>query len=336
MQQAVEQHDQSTDALDTAEAEAWAALEKDVSGEEGDAGGGEGQPEPAADNDTGSEPEQPAAKAEGKDAGDEPTKPDPESLARQYQAAMREERESRKKLQAELDEIKSVIQQARDQRRQAEEQPPSLDEDPVGYFEHQNRTLAEKQAAFEEQYQSERQQREQEQQSQQFMASVAQDEQAFAAKTPDYWDAADHLRNTRMQQLSAIYPDTPEADAFAQQQGIRSAAALREAILQQEVMQYSASAYQTGRTPAAVFYDLARQAGYTPKQAQAAAKQVAPQQKAQMARAASERAQSLSGGGGGQGRSDNASIDELAELFVTDPDAADALFEKLAASGQLG
>lgn len=265
-------------------------------------------------------------------------KPSDAELVKQYQTAMREEREKRQALEREFGEFKSALKELRAARQGSEEeqpQAPSIDEDPIGHFEYQNQQLQasiqETQKALQDRDKADQEAR----QHHDFMRSVKSSEDQFAEQNPDYWDAADHLRVHRLGQLEAIYPSTPAGDAFAQQRGFQSAEHMRLAHLENEVSHYSATAMQTGQSPAAVFYSLAKQAGYTGKKADAEPQKVDPQEVIKTTRAGVERSQSLSGGATG-GKSDNASLGELTDLFITDPEAADALFDKLAASGQLG
>jgi len=310
------------------EAEAWKALESELGGDGSEPAAELNEPSPELAAEASAEPK-PEAGGDGSEAG----KPTQEQLASQYQAAMREERAKRQKVEAEVAEIREAIRQARESRQQPQaEALPSIDEDPVAFFEHQTRQLQTELEAIKGESQRERQERDQAQQYQTFLGSVASEEQRFAQQTPDYFEAADHLRNVRLNQLQAIYPSTPQGDQYAQSNGYASAEAMRVAHLESEVISYSQSAMQTGQSPAAVFYNLAKQNGYQGKQP---APTVTAEKKIQVARAGAQRSTSLSGGGSG-GNSGNATANELAELYLSDPDAADKLFEKLAQSGQLG
>lgn len=332
-----------TPAEDAAEQAAWAALQREDegTGETGGIGSSEGASGEGSPEETGAgsqSGEQGTDQASGDQSGgtgeqepvEEPKPEDPKpDLAASYQAAMREERQKRQAMEAELSQIKQAIADAKAQRDQPAE--PSIDEDPVAYFEHQQRQL---QAQLEETRQAQhedQQAREEQQRQHQFITQVQQDEQAFAAKTPDYFDATEHLRNTRLSQLATIYPDGPQGDAYANQMGYQTAAQLRNAHLEQEVSMYANSAYQTGQSPAEVFYNLAKSAGWAAKPAAPP-----PQERVQAARAGVERAQSLSGGGGSGQGANNATVAELADLFMTDPEAADKLFDQLAERGELG
>ena len=320
----------STDGGDAGEAQAWEALQSEVGGD-----GGEPSPKPT---ETPAEPEPPIAadKAKSKDSradGEPESKgPTPEQLASQYQAAMREERVKRQAMERQLAEIQGAITEARQARDQpAPTEAPSIDDDPIAYFEHQQRQLAAQLEETQQRQAADTEAREQANAQTQFMTSVQTAEQQFATQTPDYFEAADHLRGVRMTQLSSIYPDGPAGDYYANQNGYLTASDMRNAHLEQEVAMYADTAFKTGQNPAEMFYNLAKSAGYAVK-----APTPAPQEKIAMARAGIEAAQTLSGGGGSGGDSGNASISELNDLYLTDPAAADALFDKLAASGALG
>lgn len=320
---------------DVAETEAWAALEAELDGA-GEASGADGSgSEPKADA-AASKPAgdaEPAAEAKGDQPGEDAGgKPSQDDLTKQYQAAMREERTKRQALEKEFNELKGWIAEARNKQKQQEEpQPPSLDEDPVAFFQYQNEQLRQELNGLKGNVETTQKQHEEAYAAQQFMGGVRRAEETFAQQKPDYWEAADHLRSARMQQLGLIYPDNPKTDAMAQEMGLPNAQALREVHLQNEVTMYAQAAIQTGQSPAEVFYNMARYTGWQGKQPPA----VSPQQKADMAKSAARASQSLSGAGGG-GRAENSTVDDLADLYLTDPDAADALFQKMEAQGLLG
>lgn len=321
------------------DAASWEALKAEF---EDDSDPGSNGSEPGGDDTSaaaepakadGDDKEQPAGNGEEKG---ETGKPTAEQLAQQYQAAMREERQRRQELEQRVREIQDAIRAAKEQRQQQEQpKPPSIDEDPVAYFEHQQRLLAEELRETRQTLSQEQAAREQRSSHEQFINNLANQEQQFASQAPDYWDAANHLRETRMSQLAMLYPSTEQGDAVARQNGFQSAEIMRQAHLDQEIQMYASQAMAVGRNPAEVFYELAKSAGYA-KAAAPAQQQITPQRKAEMARAGAKRAESLSGGGGSGGNADNATAAELAELYMSDPEAADALFDKLAASGALG
>lgn len=322
--------------FDAAEEAAWSALESEVT-DGSEAEGGDGGQEPAAqvEAEAGAEPP-----ADDQRSEDQPTdKPSDERLASQYQAAMREERQRRQQVEQQLaisesrlTEINQAIQEAKAARQQQQNQPPTLDEDPVAFFDYRTKQLEAQQKQFEQTLTESQQQQQAAHEAQRFTHELSTREQEFAKATPDYYDAADHLYGTRIAELSEVYPSTPEGDYYAQQNGYQNAEQLRMAHVQQEIAHYANQALQLGRNPAEVFYGLAKSRGWTGSKPAPAP---TPQQKIDVARAGARRSQSLSGGGAG-GSSGNASIAELNDLYMTDPDAADALFDKLAAAGQLG
>lgn len=313
------------DELGTDETQAWQALEEEL----GDEAGSEpvaSEPAAAADAAATTQPE-------AVEPDPEPGKPTEQQLVAQYQAAMREERAKRQAAEARVAEINEAIREAREGREREQAPPPSLDEDPVAFFEHQTKALQTELEAMKGETQREREERAQADQYQSFMTTISSEEQKFAQQQPDYFEAANHLRTVRLDQLKSIYPSTPQGDAYAQNYGYASAEAMRNAHLENEVITYSQTAMQTGQSPAAVFYSLAKQNGYSGNKPPA----VTPQAKIDAARAGAQRATSLSGGSGSSGgNSGNATAAELADLYLTDPEAADALFNKLSATGALG
>lgn len=336
MSQEVQTNDGATPEFNEgAEAQAYAELQTELDNTEY-----VGSPEPGP-TDTGSTTEtatEPAAETQGNeqsaDAGSERAKPDPETLIKQYQGGMYEERQKRQAAEQRLQAMQQAIQEARQAQQQQQtpqDQPPSIDEDPIAYFEHQNRVLQDQVKQQQQFLDQQTQERQQQQQLNQFQGALTASEDQFAQQTPDYYDAAQHLRSVRMGQLEQLYPSTPQGDAYAQQYGFASASQMREAHVSNEAAMYAEHAFGMGRNPAEVFYELAKQNGYS------VAQQVTPQQKTEMARAGVQRAQSLSGGGGnGGGDAGGMTQEELAQLAIEDPAAFDAAWEKMSNAGLLG
>lgn len=133
------------------------------------------------------------------------------------------------------------------------EQPviPSVDEDPVAYFKHQNDQLAKELGQIKETTQ-ERQQREQISQYQQsvvgaYKSSVAE----IQAEAPDFQDAYKYLVTSRIEELKAAGMDPDEAVATANQDEFY----LVERALKER------------RNPAKAIYSMAKARGFQAKPA---------------------------------------------------------------------
>jgi hypothetical protein len=128
---------------------------------------------------------------------------------------------------------------------------------------------------------------------------VGQSEAQFAQRQPDYWEAVNHLKQTRHQQLLS--------NGLSEQQAAMT--------IQQDAVAVASEAGRLGLSPAEYAYRIAVGAGYTPKQAQAA----------RTAAAADVAPKSL---GGASGRSD-ASTPNLSDLSRMSDKDFDAVFRKL-------
>src|SRR5690606_4824339 len=124
------------------EAAKWQELAKELE----DEGAGGGEPESQSEPELKAEPEQ-ESKADA-----EPPKDKPEHVPyQQYenmQKALKEEREARRQYAEQLKSITLLIQQLRERRQQPKQEPqadqpkpPSLEEDPIGYFKWENEQL---------------------------------------------------------------------------------------------------------------------------------------------------------------------------------------------------
>ena len=145
--------------------------------------------------------------------------------------------------------------------REAQNKPPPVDylEDPKGYIDAQvgttldelrkvNETIQETTQAVGAQGQQLSTQR----QIQAIQSMAAAGEEAFAKENTDYWEALDHLRNVRANQLRMAFP---EANDNQIAEHIRA-----------EEFSTAAQILQQGRNPAEYAYQYAKTVGYTPNQ----------------------------------------------------------------------
>lgn len=124
---------------------------------------------------------------------------------------------------------------------------PDKTQDPVGYLEHEiQQTKAPLQTLTQKLEQYEQRQQEQAQ-TQQMAAFVSQTEQEFSAKTPDYWNAIEHIRQARLSQYQL-------AGLNAQQQ---------VQALYADTRNWTMALLQSGKNPAEATYELARAYGYS-------------------------------------------------------------------------
>lgn len=125
--------------------------------------------------------------------------------------------------------------------------PPSAEEDIFGAVKHVSETLAQMQKReADERAAKEAEERAAKEQND-FVDKYRKDADAFEVKTPDFKAAYNFLLNTRAAELKAIGYDTPQK--------------LHQALVADEFA-IAQMAFEQGRSPAQMLYDLANQRGY--------------------------------------------------------------------------
>lgn len=168
-----------------------------------------------------------------------------ESERDSYKNAMHSERMERKQYQEQVRLVNERFQKLMEAQTPPPPQIPEYEEDPLGSTYGKVNQLAE--------HVNELRQAELSRQEQaaftSYVESVRADEEAFAAKTPDYKDAITFAQTSRVKQLEAMGYEPKDALI----------------ILAQEAMQLSQRAQQMGRSPAEFAYNYAKSVGYSPK-----------------------------------------------------------------------
>lgn len=331
MQDATAQPEATTELGSDAEAALWAQLEKEDSADEtvDEVSEPEGDAEPAD-----AEAEAPDAEAEQK------KEPLPyEELAKRHkdlQGALHAERAKARQMAERASNMDALLRELRQSKpSEAEQKPaapqiPDINEDPIGHFQAKSALLEQQIAELTKGSQSAQEQFQRQRAEQQFWGQVSQSEAQMRASTPDYDDAVGHLEASRVAELEAIYPDdSPQAIDYALRNGFQSTAQLRAHVLNQDRISVATQALQMGMNPAQLYYNLAVQRGYQKAAPKTNVTPIAAARNGQRA------AKSLSAGGGGRADA-MPSLDALADMYLDDPDAADRMFAKLKASGQLG
>lgn len=191
------------------------------------------------------------AQAEPDDEPEE--RPEPRSQKR-----IRQEIEKRKELENQLAQIRQQNQlmeqrfaefQQRLTPRPKEEEPPSFDDDPAAHLLWKQQQI---ERALQYQHQMGQQQA-QHAQRQQYMHAIQSrfdaEERQFAQQAPDYFDAVNHLKNERIR----LWTETGLTADEAQQRVLHEAWGIVE------------DAQRRGAPAAKVFYELARQSGFSGK-----------------------------------------------------------------------
>lgn len=328
----------------------YAALEQQF----GDQKQPEANPAPEPDK-TGAEPsaekQEPAKEAAKEPPKQEDKKPDKpplsqEELATRYknlQGALAESRGETKALKDSFETTQrqfQALQEFLKSQRAPQQAQPQTPEDAAreflgGMVERQNKidqSTQDLQKALNEQ-------REQQQLGQ----YVQVHEQQFAAQTPDYMQALAHLQTARDAELRIFMPDDqPEAWANAKKAGFSSPAEYRASAMRSEAMQIARHARANNVNPAELFYNLAKTRGYAGVSAPVATQQQpAIVQQAQPnpldgIKKGMEAAQSLTGGGVSKPAGNEMTQEDLAELFLSDPDKAEKTWAEMKAKGLLG
>lgn len=300
------------------------------------------------------EPAEPPAEPAGKTEPPEPAEsPVPDHVPRteheNVQRALRQAREEAQAARAEKAAILQIIEQARAAQRQppAAKEPdkpkiPDVTEDPIGHFKALNEQLVAKIDALEKGGSQTTEQLQAQVQHQQLLGLVQQSEAAILdAKNPqakpDYWEACTYLEGQRERELVRMYPDNNlHVQQYAMQQGYRSAAELRMAVLNSDRWAVAVQALQMGVSPAEFYYSLATDRGYQPKAKPNGDGKDKGQKQIEAAKKGRAAAISISGGDGGRKGAQDMSLSDLADLSIEDPDAFDKAWEDMRKLGRLG
>lgn len=305
---------------------AYAELEKQFGDTPADT-----QPAPAEE----AKPETVTQEAKKEDAKPDEKKPERsiEEIERNYknlQGALGESRANERAFKADLEQTKQQLanmQALMQKMRQPEQQQERHPLEPlVAYV----KDLGSKVQAFEKETAEQREMRT-------LTDYAVRGEREFMSKAPDYIEAVNHLASSRMAELTVFMPDnSPQAVDQARMHGFNTVAELRSYVLQQEQQQIARAAKANNLNPAEVLYNFATQRGYRKAEAKTETKPAAKEQIDTIRRGQQEASQSLSGGGGHSAAQDVLSLNDLADLYIKDPAAADQMFNKMKAAGLIG
>ncbi len=316
-----------------AESQSWADMEKEV----GDVTETVAEPAPSTTDEPTPEPTAPTtldADSDDKDLSPEALK----ERYRQLQGALKEERATRK---AEAERNKSmaeVIRQIAEQRKAAPatqadpEAPkapviPDINEDPIGHFQAKTALLEQQLAELHGTTAKTQEQMTQERAQRQFWGEIEAQETEFKSKTPDYGDATMFLEQSRMNELKLMFPDdAPGAIQLAQENKLGSVEELRWAMLNADRISIAQQAKRVGVNAGQLYYNLAKHRGYQGKQAPAAE---VPKVNPAMAAAKAGQA-AVNAMRSGAVTNNEMTWDDIADLYLTDPVAADKEFKKMA------
>lgn len=253
------------------------------------------EPEPESD-DEGGEPEKDAAEAEEGAEGEDETK------GQVPRGALIEERKKRQeyerelsKLQGQMETLMSALQgQGQQQKPEDEAKLPDPEEDPIGALRYMANELHKLQ-------QSTQQQTETTQLQTAYQTAAKQ----YAAQTPDFKDAYQHLIQSRANELRTW----GKSDAEVAQ------------IVAQEEIALAQSAFQAGRNPGEMIYEMAKMRGYTKSQEQETpASQAPPDPAAVMEKEQAKKNAATNIGTGGRAQKNTVTDKDLADMTGADFD----------------
>lgn len=186
---------------------------------------------------------------------DKPQEVQPEKLVRLE--ALHEERSKRKELAKKVESLERqqaserAVLNDRLQQLYAMQQPqPQVDlNDPIAVHDHALRMQGQELAQYRQERQQNYQVQMQHQQTQQLVNWARSEASTFAKETPDFQDAYQHVAKQRLAMIQATGVPAEEA---------------QQRLANDEIWVYS-EAYRTGRNPAEVIYEMAKNTGYKGK-----------------------------------------------------------------------
>jgi DNA repair exonuclease SbcCD ATPase subunit len=204
--------------------------------------------------------------------------------------------------------LEEQIRSLRESKQQPAAPPPDYLDDPKAYVDHQAKSVVDELRSVKDQVsevvqagETTKEQLQQQTQIQQLQSMAGAAEENFAKTTPDYWEALEHMRTVRVQQLKLMFPDATDAQV---QQHIRG-----------EEFQAAATCLQRNVNPAEYAYSYAKSVGYQPAAKEDAEKATA---EAEDLAARKDLAESLGSGGS----ANDADLENLVDLNNAEFDAA--------------
>lgn len=133
---------------------------------------------------------------------------------------------------------------------------PDFLADPKGYVDDAKAKLKQLTDQIEADKAKQTETQKQQQAAQETWNKVIASEQEFAAATPDYYDAINHVRGIRAEQIKVEIRETEEREPTAEEIG---------RILSIQEAQGAAALIAKGKNPSKFYYEYAKTFGYKPK-----------------------------------------------------------------------
>jgi uncharacterized coiled-coil protein SlyX len=174
-------------------------------------------------------------------------------------AAIRETRSENKALKQQLQELTAKIEALSKPATKTEEPAePDFLADPKGYVDAAKAKLKELTDKIEADKQQQTEAQKQQQQAQETWNKVLTTESEFAAATPDYYDAINHVRAVRAEQIKIEIREAEDREPTPEEVG---------RILSIQEYQGAAALIAKGKNPSKFYYEYAKTFGYKPKAA---------------------------------------------------------------------
>jgi len=270
--------------------------------------GDSGLPTVDADDEGDDAPKRPE-KAEKADKGKDQPKPkmvDHRALV-EARNLLKRERDERQRERERMEQRWAQIIE-RTTPKQPEPPQPNFDQDPAAWLRHQTENTGKTVNDLAEWRRQQEAQRQQAEQDQHLQYAVGTAEQEFAAEQPDYGDALEFARTSRMN--------------FFRAAGYAPAEAAQ--IVMQETKILAQRALQAGENPARRIYEIAKTFGY-------AQKQQGGETKIEQLRKGQRAASPMSGGG-----AEDENLPSLAALADMEDSEFDKLWGRMKKAGKLG
>jgi hypothetical protein len=145
---------------------------------------------------------------------------------------------------------------------------PKFEDDPAAHLRHQQDELRKEIAPVKAELEQSRQAQAQQAAEMRLQQAVQAAESEFAASTPDYQDAINHMHAVADRNLQLLGVDDP---------------AQRAQAIRRDAMALAVRALQAGKSPAELAYQVAKNQGYTAKSAASAVDRIANIEKGQKA-----------------------------------------------------
>jgi len=250
----------------------------------------------------------------------DPKRPDGYVPNAALQEARKEAKEYRQKLDGLMEKLSEAALQ-KQQPAQAEDPDPApdKDEDPFGYLQWENRQLRKEVDGVKQTTGQMTEQQKAQQEVATFINTYRAKGEEFAARTPDFQDAYEFLREDRLAFYEGLYPEMTQDDIIR--------------TVNNEELNLARQFLENGINPAERFYNVAKSRGYKPTSAKVDDATAKLQQQKQM-QDANVSLGTLPGSGGVKDTIDDADVSKMSQeqlyaFIAKNPQEAERILQGL-------